>query len=267
MKKLFRHAGIVVSGLMLATAGFGQSANLSDPSTDATPAAPISTPSTRHADDTGRFGLGVKASLLGMGVEGAVRVTHRTNVRAGFNAFSYSRGFSQDQIDYDGQVNFKTIEAHYDIYPFAHSFHVSPGVLVYATTPITATTSIPSQQSFTLGGTTYYSDTTIPVTGTGTIKFNRAAPMATIGWGNLISRKEGHHISIPVELGIAFQGSPQAALNLNGNVCDSPGVNCRNIASDPTVQANIQSEQSKINSNMSFFKVYPIISVGFGYKF
>jgi hypothetical protein len=33
------------------------------------------------------------------------------------------------------------------------------------------------------------------------------------------------------------------------------------------VQSNITSEQTKINNSMSFFKVYPIISVGFGYKF
>jgi hypothetical protein len=54
---------------------------------------------------------------------------------------------------------------------------------------------------------------------------------------------------------------------LAGNICDSPGVNCRNVATDPAAQANIVSEQNKVNNSMSFFKTYPIISVGFGYKF
>jgi len=74
-------------------------------------------------------------------------------------------------------------------------------------------------------------------------------------------------ISVLVELGVALQGSPRASLALAGSVCDSPGFNCRAIASDPTVRANVMSEQGKINNSMAFFKAYPIISVGLGYKF
>jgi hypothetical protein len=213
------------------------------------------------------FGIGVKGSFLGGGVEAAARVTHRTNVRAGFNIIGYSRGFDKDGVSYDGHVGFKTVEAHYDIFPFAGSFHISPGVLAYIGDPISASAAVPGGQSFSLGGTTYYSDETTPVTGRGKIDFDRAAPMATFGFGNLIPRKESKHFSLPVEFGVAFQGSPKASLNLAGNVCDAPGVNCRSIASDSTVQSNIVSEQAKINNSMSFFKAYPIISVGMGYKF
>lgn len=180
---------------------------------------------------------------------------------------NYSRTFNKDGIAYDGQLSFKTFEAHYDIFPWAKSFHISPGVLVYAGDPITATAAIPAGQPFTLGGQTYYSDTAVPLTGNGKINFNKAAPMITVGWGNLVSRKEGKHFSVPFELGVAFQGSPKASLGLGGNICDSPGVNCRNVATDAGVQANIVSEQNKVNNSMSFFKAYPIISVGFGYKF
>jgi hypothetical protein len=44
-------------------------------------------------------------------------------------------------------------------------------------------------------------------------------------------------------------------------------VNCRPVAADPIVQANIISEQNKINDSMKLFKVYPIISIGLAYKF
>ncbi len=140
-------------------------------------------------------------------------------------------------------------------------------MLAYIGDPITANAAVPGGQSFTLGGITYYSDATTPVTGNGKIDFNRAAPVATIGWGNLVPRGRNKHFSVPFEIGVAFQGSPKATLNLEGNVCDSPGVNCRPAATDTGVQSNIQSEQNKINSSMSFFKAYPIISVGFGYSF
>lgn len=261
MGKLLRHSAVVC--LLFAIASFAQEqAPVSGPIDN----PPPSSSRANFASSEPRVGLGVKGSLLGGGVEVAAQVTHRTNVRAGFNTFSYSRGFNKDSVAYNGQLNFKTVEAHYDIFPFAGKFHVSPGVMAYIGDPITATAAVPGGQSFSLGGTTYYSDTGTPVTGSGKINFNQAAPMATFGWGNLVPRNHGH-FSVPVELGVAFQGSPKATLNLAGNVCDSPGINCRSIASDPTVQTHILSEQTKLNNSMSFFKAYPIISVGFGYSF
>lgn len=115
---------------------------------------------------------------------------------------------------------------------------------------------------------TYYSDPANPTNANGKIVFNRAAPTIAFGFGNLVPRSDSKHFSIPVEFGVAFQGSPKATLGLTGNVCvTSPGVNCVSAATDPTVQSNVISEQNKINNSMSFFKVYPIISVGIGYKF
>jgi hypothetical protein len=258
--------GILACNVLLSVGVFGQAITLSDPTDSSGANPPVAASKTVPSQDSGRFGVGVKGSLLGGGVEVAARVTHRTNARAGFNMFSYSRGFNKDGVAYNGQLSFKTFEAHYDIYPFAGRFHVSPGILAYIGDPITANAAVPGGQNFTLGGTSYFSGTP-PVTGNGKINFNRAAPMATIGWGNLIFRKETKHFSVPFEIGVAFQGSPKATLNLAGDVCDSPGVNCRSVASDPTVQSHIISEQTKLNNSMSFFKVYPIISVGFGYKF
>jgi hypothetical protein len=263
MGKLLRHSAVLT--LLFALSCFTHAQSPVSGLADAPPTSPSSSKASLEASEP-RVGIGVKGSFLGGGAEVAVRVTHHTNVRAGFNMFTYSRDFNKDSIAYNGQLNFKSVEAHYDIYPFAGKFHVSPGVLAYIGNPITATAAVPGGQSFSLGGTTYYSDSGTPVTGNGKINFNRAAPMATIGWGNLVPRNHSH-FSVPVELGVAFQGSPKATLNLAGNVCDSPGVNCRSVASDPTVQSNIVAEQTKVNNSMSFFKAYPIISVGFGYSF
>ena len=246
MRIAIRLVAVLACGLLAATGALAQAGALGE---------------------AANFGIGVKGSLLGAGIEGAARITHNSNVRAGFNAISYGRDFNKDGIDYNGQLSFKTVEAHYDIFPFAHGFHVSPGALFYIGNPISASAAVPGGQSFSLGGTIYFSDVNVPVTGSGKIDFNRAAPMITVGWGNLVPRKESKHFSFPVELGTAYQGSPRATLNLTGNVCDTPGVNCRTIAGDSSIQANIQSEQTKINNAMSFFKLYPIISAGIGYRF
>src|SRR3981081_943120 len=101
------------------------------------PVPPAPTPAHSTNQGSGRVGIGVKASTLGGGAEVAFRVTDRTNVRTGFNMISYSRGFSKDGIAYNGQLSFKTVEAHFDFFPFAGSFHISPGVLAYIGDPIT----------------------------------------------------------------------------------------------------------------------------------
>jgi uncharacterized protein with GYD domain len=78
----------------------------------------------------GNVGVGVKVSLLGAGIEGAVRLTEKTNVRAGFNMIQYSRGFDKDGVSYKGELNFRTLEAHLDYFPWAKSFHLSPGLQI-----------------------------------------------------------------------------------------------------------------------------------------
>jgi hypothetical protein len=64
-----------------------------------------STPSVKTVPDQGTMGIGVKASMLGVGAEVATRISHRSNVRAGFNVIGYSRSFDKDGATYDGHLS------------------------------------------------------------------------------------------------------------------------------------------------------------------
>ena len=231
----------------------------------------MSAPPSGSSSIQDHIGFGVKIGLLGAGAEIAARVNSHSNVRAGFNVLGYSRSFDKDGINYDGHLSFRTFEAHYDVFPWAGKFHISGGLLDYIGNPITAKAVVPQDGSFTLGGQTYYGAAAPnQATASGRVNFNQVSPTLTFGWGNLV--RENHHFSFPVELGIAFQGSPKSTLNLAGQVCDQPSTsglpqNCRTVSSDPTVQSNVLSEQTKLNNSMKPFKFYPIISFGFGYKF
>jgi hypothetical protein len=101
-----------------------------------------------------RLGVAVKASLLGAVVEAATPLTPRSNLRAGFNMFSCDRGFNKDGVSYDGQLRFRSVEAHYDFFPFKGSFHLSPGVLVYNGNQINANAFVPGGNTFSLNNTT-----------------------------------------------------------------------------------------------------------------
>ena len=273
MRKLWLFAAAVMLGCLslLLTPCSAQSGPNPPANSDAAGAPPAAeaTPATAQGGTMtigSKVGVAVKMSLLGIGAEVATPLTYHTNIRAGFNAFSYSRGFSNDGVNYNASLSFRSAEAHFDWFPFAGGFHLSPGLMIYNGNQITANASVPGLNSFTLGGTTYTSDPANPITGAGKIGFNKVGPMFTLGWGNLVPRSN-KHIVVPFEFGILFQGSPQATLNLVGSACDSTGANCQNVAGDTTFQNNVIAQQNKLNNNMSFFKVYPIISLGFGYKF
>ena len=200
-----------------------------------------------------RLGIAIKISSLGPGTEAATPLTFRSNLRAGFNMFNYDHSFNQDGITYAGQLRFRSVEAHYDWFPFSGSFHLSPGVLVYNGNQLAANASVPGGKTFTLNHTTYASDPSDPINGTGTVDFAKAGPMLTVGWGNLLPRNH-RHFSFPFEVGVIYTGAPRAALNLNGSACDSAAVICLPVSSLPGFQANLQAERDKLNNDMSAFK-------------
>ena len=232
---------------------------------DAPGAAP-STAAPRGRRTSSKMGIGLKASLLGAGVETAVPLAGKLNLRGGFNAINYNRSFTKDGITYTGNLRWRSGETSVDWFPFGGGFHLSPGAILYDGNKATANASVPAGQTFTLNGMTYLSSTANPVTGTGKISFNKAAPLFRLGFGNLIPRS-GRRWSFLFEVGAAYQGSPHAALNLTGTACAPDGTNCVNAATDPGVQASVAAEQGKLNHDMSFFKFYPLISLGFGFNF
>ena len=212
------------------------------------------------------IGVGLRLSTLGPGLEAAISVTQRTNIRVGYSALDYHYSSDQSGVTYDGHLRLRAFEAHLDWFPFGGWFHISPGFQVNSGKPLTADTSVPGGQQFSLGDTDYQSDPTDPVTGTGEVNVNTFSPTLMMGWGNLVPRSDSH-FSGYFEFGVAYQGSPSTTLNYSGSACDPGGGNCQNVSSDPTIQSNLKSEEDKLNNNLSWLRFYPVVAFGLGYKF
>ena len=239
------------------TAGDGNSA----------PAAAVSTSNKSESTlNNHRPGIAFKTSLLGFGADVAIPTTRRSNVRLGFAAFNYGRGFAKDGVTYSGRLNLRSMQALYDFFPLGGGFHLSPGVMMYSGNQLTGNATVPGGQTVSFGGADYASDPSNPLKGSGKLQFSKAGPMFLLGFGNLARRNEGH-FGMTFDIGAVYQGVPHTTLNFTGGACDPIGINCRDVSSDPTVQSNILSEQAKINHSASPLRFYPVISFGLGYKF
>lgn len=210
-----------------------------------------------------RFGVQFTSGTLGFGGQAATAVLHRANVRVGFNYFTYNfPHFGKDGATYTGSLNLRSFEAEFDYY-LIWGIHISPGGLLYNGNKVDATALIPNGNTFTLGGTQYRAQGNI--TGTGDLPLNRAAPMVKLGFGNLLPRSR-RHFTYNFDIGAVFQEAPKIAVNLAGTACNTTTNQCFATTSS-TVQADIALEEAKINKDLKFFRYYPIISFGFGWKF
>ncbi len=214
-----------------------------------------------------RAGAAFTVATLGFGADVAVPVSQKVNVRGGFSVFSLSHDFDDDGITLAAQLKLRSVSAHLDWFPFGGGFHLSPGVMLYNGNEVDADARVPSGDTFDLGDQSLASDPSDPVAGTASVSFEtKVAPSVRIGWGNIVPRGD-RRWSIPFELGVVFSGAPTAVLSLGGSACASDGTNCRSIATDPQLQADVQEEQDQLNDDLDVLRVIPVISIGFSVKF
>lgn len=212
------------------------------------------------------FGVAAKVSTLGAGVDAAMPVLERANIRVGFNMFTFNRDFDDDGITFGASLRLRSVTASFDWFAFGGGFHISPGVMLYNGNEVGIQAFVPPGQTFDLGDETLYSSATNPITGSGKVAFDRVAPTLTLGWGNIIPRGS-RRWSIPFELGLVYSRAPRATIGFAGSACLQDGTNCRNVATDPGLQADVAREEVTMNDSLAVLKILPVVSLGFSYKF
>ncbi|HTV06134.1 MAG TPA: hypothetical protein VME86_12260 [Acidobacteriaceae bacterium] len=214
------------------------------------------------------YGIGTYSSPLGFGGRIAVSLADSLNLRAGAGYFNFGFTRSVSGVPFSTNVVLQSEQASLDWYPFHNSFHLSPGVLFGSSNRAYGTASISAGSSFTLNNVTYYSSAADPVQASGSVRFARTAPTFTLGWGKWVRGERQRHWAFPFEMGFAYVGDPTTALNFTGVSCtDAAQQQCQNIASDPSIQANIAVEQRKLQNDADWLRFYPIVAGGMVYRF
>jgi hypothetical protein len=210
------------------------------------------------------FAFGIKAGTLGAGAEVATPLSRSLNLRAGANFAQFRYSFAIDGISYYTGVNYSSAQMSLDWFPFHGGFHISPGFL-YFNSGASGAAAVPPAESFQLDSVDYINSVDDPVGGNASFVYHHhLAPALMFGFSNIIPRN-GSHFSVPFEIGAAYTGGPQMAVQLSGTACTVQG--CFNAGTDPGTQQNLKQEVQDVDNTVKKVVAYPIISLGFAYRF
>lgn len=210
---------------------------------------------------------------MGLGGQLATNANQYLNIRLTGGFYQYAdNAIHLKGMDVVATAKMAAVGAVLDVFPWpAHGFHISPGVLLYNRNHVDAKIYASPGTGFTFNDVTFYSSQKNPVQGVGSVNLHKQVPAFTIGagWGNIIPRNVGHW-SFPVDVGVAMIGQPEPSMTItSGQICANPQgtIGCRNAATDPSLQSNLQAQMVKYRNDLEPLRFYPVLSWGITYNF
>ena len=209
------------------------------------------------ADGTAR--LDAHISTLGSGLEIGTALSEKYTARVGFNKFDFSYNDTSGGQTFNGNLNWSSISALMDWRPWSGVTHLTAGVILNSN-KIDASSTVANGSTYNANNATFECAGSSDCGVGFSMGFNKVSPYLGIGWSGQ-PKKQG--FSFSTDIGIMFQGSPQASVTASGIWNETTtGTPVPATVNQVTAEA-----QSQLNSDLSNFKYYPVISVGIGYTF
>ena len=199
------------------------------------------------------FGVGMKAGTLGLGLEGRWSALPWLDVRLGVNSFEYDDDGSQAGISYNGTFSLESFYATGNFRFPLSPFRVTAGVVSNGNE--FALTSQDSGDVFIdIGDSTF--NTADVGTLESTTSFDSTAPYLGVGYDFEIFGKVG----LNLDFGVLWQGEPEVTLEATGLASAPPAVQAE-------LATELENERIALEDEMSDFKAWPVVSIGFVYNF
>ena len=194
------------------------------------------------------FGVGVKAGTLGIGVEGTWRPLPYIDFRVGANQYDYTDNGIYGGINYDAEINldnyYLTGNLRFPLSPFRLT-----GGLYSNGNEFNATSGDNGAIIF-IGGDPY------PADAVGTVaakaSFDSNSPYLGVGFDFTVLGKVGMNL----DFGVLWQGSPQVSIATDGL-----------LTGDPIFEASLEAERAELENELSDYKAWPVVSLGFVFNF
>lgn len=207
------------------------------------------------------FGVDVHAGSMGAGVGAALQISPNINMRVGLNRFDYDVDVDdEDGLRYDADFELNNQYLMLDLYPSRRSgFRFSLGMYLNDN-EVNAGATVLNNGDALIGNSDAAAGTSV----NSKISFDSEAGYLGIGWGNLFSKGM---FSFGMDLGLVYQGSPRADLNVTlsdslSQACETNpgGYGCIS-------EADIAAEEAQLEDELSDYDAHPLIQMNFGFRF
>ena len=201
-----------------------------------------------------QYGAAASIGTDGLALHLSTALQSRINARVGVKFLNVSHDTRTNTVNYDLKLRLRGLEALVDYFPMDNSqFRVSAG-LVCNGNEFRATGRPTSASTYVINGNAYLASEVGTLNGD--VDFRNVAPYVGIGFGNAVTQKR---ITVQVDVGVMFQGSPRTTLTSTG--CPASAVRCSQL------QADLAAENQQLREKVKDFKAYPVVRIGAGYSF
>ena len=203
------------------------------------------------------LGVALRAGSPGIGLDLDLGLSPSFGLRVGFSGLDINHNIDTSDVNYNGRLKLRTVTGLLDWYVLQGGFHLTAGVAGNDTK--LDVVGQPTQDSFTIDGTTYSSSQLGSLTGQ--LKFgNSVSPYIGFGWGNPAG--EGSRVHFLFDVGAIYGGTPSVTLTAHCGPAAPAGSPLCNQA-----QADVAAEEAKLRHKADILQWYPVVSIGVGVRF
>ncbi|MGI9238900.1 MAG: hypothetical protein ACR2QZ_15990 [Woeseiaceae bacterium] len=199
------------------------------------------------------FGVGMKAGTLGLGLESRWNPLPWLDFRLGLNSFEYDDDGSQAGINYDGTFSLETYYLTGNFRFPLSPFRVTAGVVSNGN-EFALVSQDSGGQPIEIGNEIF------SPADVGTLEsvssFDSTAPYLGVGYDFEIFGKVG----LNLDFGVLWQGEPNVTLEATGLASAPPAI-------QDSLATELENERLELEDEMSDFKAWPVVSLGFIYNF
>jgi hypothetical protein len=206
--------------------------------------AVISLSTSAHAEG---FGVGMRLSTLGVGIEASQPLSPSFGLRFGISGLAYDVEFEYDDVDYDVEQSLVVPAVFLDWRPMQGRFRLTLGAAYYNNVSRLLATPFVGD-TYEIGNSAY----TGGQIGTlvGKITNHTGAPYLGVGWDFLLHPKQNKGLGFNIDVGALYTDHPDVSLSTTGGVV---------TASDLRIEEeNIQDDAGK---------AHLVVSLGMFYRF
>jgi hypothetical protein len=194
-----------------------------------------------------KFSLGIGAGTLGGSVSASYRPTSGIGLRATYNRGSYTRNFTEREINYDATVKLDSFGGLLDLYPTGRTFRITAGVLSNRNRVEGITTE---NNSVIINGVRYPAALIGFITAQA--KVNRTSPYVGFGWAS------GSKFGMTFDVGAAYHGAPKLSVQAHPTI---PALVPASFYSD------LEAERAQAEQDISEYKWHPVVQLGLTFNF